>query len=64
MPQQTTVGVVLFLSGRDAGGISGGAVKKNMALMGESKEKTLGLKGRPPKNSFKFCSDGICNNAN
>lgn len=49
MPQQTTVGVVLFLSGRGAGGISGGAVKKNMALMGESKEKTVGLKGRPPK---------------
>lgn len=50
MPQQTTVGVVLFLSGRGAGGISGGGpVKKNMGLMGESKEKTLGLKGRPPK---------------
>ena len=48
MPQQTTVGVVLFLSGRGAGGISGGPVKKNMALMEESKEKTLGLKGRPP----------------
>ena len=28
MPQQTIVGVVLFLSGRDAGGISGGPVKK------------------------------------
>lgn len=49
MPQQTTVGVVLFLSGRGAGGISGGPVKKNMALTGESKEKTLGLKGRSPK---------------
>ena len=31
MPQQTTEGVVLFLSGRGAGGISGGPVKKNMA---------------------------------
>lgn len=45
MPQQATVGVVLFLSGRGAGGISGGPVKKNMALMGESKEKNIGFKG-------------------
>lgn len=51
MPQQTTVGAVHFLSGRGAGGISGAPVKKNMALKGESKEKTLGLKGRPPKKS-------------
>ena len=45
MPQQTTVGVVPFLSGRGAGGISGEPVKKNMVLMGESKEKNIGFKG-------------------
>ena len=37
-----------------------------MALKGESKEKTLGLKGRPPKKFLSILqySDGICNNAN
>ena len=50
MPQQTTVGVVLFLSGRSAGGISGEPVKKNMVLMGESKEKNIGFKGEATQN--------------
>ena len=37
--------------------------EKNMALK-ESKLKIFGLKGDHQKNSLKFCSDGICNNAN
>lgn len=66
MPQQTTLGVVLFLSGRGAGGISGEPVKKNMVLMGESKEKNIGFKGEAthkiPSNFAVI--DGISNNAN
>ena len=34
---------------------------------GGQKERILSLRGgggSSPKNSFKFCSDGICNNAN
>ena len=37
---------------------------KNMALKEESKLKILGLKGHHRKNSLKFSSDSICNNAN
>ena len=40
-------------------------MKKNMAFKGEIKRKNGGLKrGSPQKNPFKFCSAGICNNAN
>ena len=41
-------------------------MKKIMALKGGSKEKVLGLRGGGGslRNSFKFCSDSICNNAN
>ena len=40
-------------------------MKKNMAFKGEIKRKNGGLKrGSPQKNLFKFCSAGICNNAN
>ena len=36
-----------------------------MAFKGEIKRKNGGLKrGSPQKNPFKFCSAGICNNAN
>ena len=45
MPQQTTVGVVLFLSGRGAGGISGGPVKKIYGFNGGVKRKNIGFKG-------------------
>ena len=40
-------------------GFEGGGMKK-MALKGESKEKNSVFKGGSPKNSFKFCCDGIC----
>ena len=34
-------------------------IRLSRAGAGEGKkEKILGLKGRSPKNSFKFCSDG------
>ena len=41
-----------------------GAMPKNMALKGEPDKKMLGLKGGHQRNSFKFCSDSICDNAN
>ena len=41
----------------------GGAWKEN-GFKGGSKEKIMGCKGGSPKKSFKFCSDGICNNGN
>ena len=45
-------------------GFGGGRSMKNMALKEESKLKILGLKGHHRKNSLKFSSDSICNNAN
>lgn len=44
MPQQTTVRAVHFLSGRVAGGISGGPVKK-YGFKGGVKRKNIGFKG-------------------
>ena len=37
---------------------------KNMALKGEPRKNMLGVKGGHQRNCFKFCSDGICDNAN
>ena len=48
-----------------AGGIWVGGMPKNMALEGGPEEKILGVKGGgggQPRNSFKFWSDGICDN--
>ena len=64
------LGTVHFLSGGGGGGsrllgFDGGGHEKNYGFKGGSKEKGLGLKGGGSlKNSFKFCSDSICNNAN
>ena len=57
------LGAIHFLSvGIYGGGKRVGAMKKNGFKRG--KEKTLGLKEGSLKNPFKFCNDGICNNAN
>ena len=44
----------------------GGGMPKNMALKGGSGKKIMGVKGGGSHqiNSFKFCSDGICDNTN
>lgn len=59
-----------FLSGRRKGvgavGIWGRACQKN-AFKGGRQAKNIGCKrggGGHQRNSFKFCSDGICDNAN
>ena len=48
-----------------AGFEGGGGGMKKLALKGGSKDKkNIGFRGGSLKNSFKFSSDGICNNAN
>ena len=41
----------------------GSAMKKKVALKGDSGE-ILGVKEGSPRHFFKFCIDGICNDAN
>ena len=44
--------------GRGGGG--GGGKKKKWGGGGGRERKNIGCRGGSPKNSFKFCSDGIC----
>ena len=55
--------VIHFLTGRVGWWDLSRGMPKNMTLEGGPGKKILGVKGGgQPRNSFKFCSDGICDN--
>ena len=59
------IGTVHFLWGRGAGGIWGGAMRKNLASKGGGSQIIMVCKGGVIKNNaFKFSSDSICSKAN